>query len=76
LDQIKQQLEDRKLMERAKGLLQTRYRWTEERAYYHIRRLSRQQRTPKRIVAAHVIEAETIHAVPGPAPSAVDRERS
>jgi len=67
LEQIKRELEDRKLLERAKGVLQTRYQWTEERAYYHIRRLSRQQRAPKRNIAAQVIEAEGIHALPWPA---------
>jgi len=46
LDQARHLLEDRKLVERAKGLLQTRYQWTEERAYFHIRRLSRQKRVP------------------------------
>jgi two-component system, response regulator PdtaR len=70
VEDIKQRLEDRKLLDRAKGLLQTRYQWTEERAYYHIRRLSRQQRAPKRNIAAQVIAAEGIHAVPGPTPQA------
>jgi GAF domain-containing protein len=63
LEQTKQQLEDRKLVERAKRLLQTRFRWTEERAYFHIRRLSRQQRVPVRNIAAEVIEAAGIHMV-------------
>ena len=53
-------------MERAKGLLQTRYQWTEERAYFHIRRLSRQKRAPMRSVAAQVIEAAKIYVVPRP----------
>lgn len=69
LEQTKQQLEDRKLVERAKGLLQTRYRWTEERAYFYIRRLSRQQRVQMRNIAAQVIEAAGIHVVPAPVPS-------
>jgi len=66
LDQARHLLEDRKLVERAKGLLQTRYQWTEERAYFHIRRLSRQKRAPMRSVAAQVIEAAKIYVVPRP----------
>ena len=53
-------------MERAKGLLQIRYQWAEERAYFHIRRLSRQKRVPMRIVAAQVIEAAKLYVVPRP----------
>jgi AmiR/NasT family two-component response regulator len=66
LERTKQQLEDRKLLERAKGLLQTRYRWTEEKAYFYIRRRSRQLRVPKRNIAAQVIETAGIHVVPAP----------
>ena len=66
LDEARHLLEDRKLVERAKGLLQTRYQWTEERAYFHIRRLSRQKRVPMRIVAAQVIETAKIYVVPRP----------
>jgi GAF domain-containing protein len=66
LDQARHLLEDRKLVERAKGLLQTRYQWTEERAYFHIRRLSRQKRVPMRSVAAQVVETAKISVVPRP----------
>ena len=53
-------------MERAKGLLQIRYQWAEERAYFHIRRLSRQKRVPMRSVAAQVVETAKISVVPRP----------
>ena len=49
--EMKRQLETRKLVERAKGLLQEALGWSEEQAYLHIRRLSRQQRTPMREIA-------------------------
>jgi two-component system, response regulator PdtaR len=64
LDQARHLLEDRKLVDRAKGLLQTRYQCTEEKAYFHIRHLSRQKRVPMRIVAAQVIETAKIYVVP------------
>jgi GAF domain-containing protein len=50
------QLEERKVVERAKGLLQVHYGWTEEDAYYHLRRTSRQQRTPMAAIAQRVID--------------------
>jgi AmiR/NasT family two-component response regulator len=37
-----------------------RYRWSEERAYFHIRRSSRQQRVPMRNIAARVLEAAAL----------------
>jgi hypothetical protein len=52
-----QDLADRKLLERAKGLLQARFQWTEEDAYLGIRRLSRRRRTPMRDIAQLVIES-------------------
>ena len=45
---LEKRLADRKVVERAKGLLQIQYGWTED-AYYYIRRTSRQQRTPMTI---------------------------
>jgi len=52
-----QQLADRKLLERAKGLLQEALGWTEAEAYMHVRRLSRQQRIPMREIARELIQA-------------------
>jgi hypothetical protein len=57
LERKAQQLADRKLLDRAKGLLQASFGWSEEEAYLQIRRLSRQQRTPMREIARQVIKA-------------------
>ena len=53
---LEKRLVERKLVERAKGLLQVHYGWTEEDAYYHLRRTSRQQRTPMAVIAQRVID--------------------
>ena len=55
LEETNRKLEDRKLLDRAKGILQARFGWTEEEAYYHLRRTSRQTRAPMRSIAQHVI---------------------
>jgi hypothetical protein len=57
LQKTARDLADRKLLERAKGLLQARFQWTEEEAYFRIRRLSRRSRTPMREIAYLVIES-------------------
>jgi AmiR/NasT family two-component response regulator len=57
LQKATQLLADRKLLERAKGLLQARFQWTEEEAYLRIRRASRRWRTPMREIAQLVIES-------------------
>ncbi len=59
LHRTAQQLADRKQLERAKGLLQEALGWTEDEAYRHVRRLSRQQRTPMREIARALIQART-----------------
>jgi hypothetical protein len=56
LARIKQKLDDRILIERSKGLLQSDYGWTEEHAYLHLRRTSRQRRIPMREIAREVID--------------------
>jgi hypothetical protein len=53
---LEKRLAERKLVERAKGLLQVHHQWSEEDAYYHIRRTSRQQRTPMAVIAQRVID--------------------
>ena len=55
LKKTAQLLADRKILERAKGQLQQTFGWSEEQAYMHIRRLSRQQRTPMREIAERFI---------------------
>ena len=61
--QLERRLAERKIIERAKGILQVQFTWTEEEAYYHIRRTSRQQRTPMVTIARRIIgssaEAQT-----------------
>jgi hypothetical protein len=57
LAQTEQRLADRKMLERAKGVLQERLGITEEQAYLHIRLLSRRRRTPMREVAARLVES-------------------
>jgi uroporphyrinogen-III synthase len=56
--QIKQQLETRKLVERAKGLLQSRYQWTEQQAYQRLRNESRRLRKPIREIAEAILPVE------------------
>jgi len=55
VEKLTQQLADRKVMERAKGLIQARFAGTEEEAYFCIRNLSRRRRTPMREIAEEVI---------------------
>jgi uroporphyrinogen-III synthase len=56
----RQQLEDRKLVERAKGILQTKYSTTEEDAYFRLRNQSRRLRRPMRELAEAIILAEDL----------------
>lgn len=57
LERTEQKLADHKVLARAKGVLQANLGWTEEEAYLHIRRLSRQNGIPMREIAREVIEA-------------------
>lgn len=59
---VSEQLADRKILERAKGILQARLAWTEEQAYLHLRRTSRRRRIAMRVIAREVIERA--HAAP------------
>ncbi|MGH9593011.1 MAG: ANTAR domain-containing protein, partial [Bryobacteraceae bacterium] len=58
--EIKRQLETRKLVERAKGILQTRYGLTEEEAYLRLRNESRRLRRPMKDLAEAIILAEDL----------------
>lgn len=55
VEELSRKLADRKLLERAKGLLQASRQWTEEQAYIYIRNTSRQRRTPMRDIAREII---------------------
>ncbi len=57
VEKLTRQLADRKLVERAKGLIQSRFEWTEEQAYFCLRNLSRRRRTPMRAIAEEVISS-------------------
>jgi uroporphyrinogen-III synthase len=59
---IKRQLEDRKVIERAKGILQKKYNTTEEDAYFRLRNQSRRLRRSMRELAEAVILAEDLQA--------------
>src|ERR1017187_6416542 len=56
VEELSRKLADRKLFDRAKGLLQVTYQWTEEKAYLHLRRTSRQRRTAMRDIAREIID--------------------
>jgi uroporphyrinogen-III synthase len=58
--EMKRQLETRKLVERAKGILQTRYHLTEEEAYLRLRNESRRLRRPMKDLAEAIILAEDL----------------
>jgi len=59
LARTSQKLADRKLLDRAKGVLQSRLGWSEEEAYLQVRRISRQRRIPMREIAREIIQAQT-----------------
>jgi uroporphyrinogen-III synthase len=59
-EEMKRQLEIRKLVERAKGILQQRYRLTEEDAYLRLRNESRRLRRPMRDLAEAIILSEDL----------------
>lgn len=59
--EMKRSLETRKVVERAKGILQFRDGMTEEEAYLHLRNESRRLRKPMRSLAEAVILAEELH---------------
>jgi len=58
LSQLAQQLESRKVIERAKGILQSKMGMTEEEAYLALQRQSRQRRRPMKEVAEALILSE------------------
>jgi signal transduction protein with GAF and PtsI domain len=58
--EMKRQLEVRKLVERAKGILQQRHSLTEEEAYLRLRNESRRLRRPMRDLAEAIILAEDL----------------
>lgn len=59
-DDLRKQLETRKLVERAKGILQQKFNLSEADAYLRLRNESRRQRRPMRDLAEAIILAETL----------------
>lgn len=60
-DEMKRRLEDRTLVERAKGLLQERFSLTEQQAYLRLRNESRRLRRPMRELAEAILLAEGLN---------------
>jgi uroporphyrinogen-III synthase len=58
--EMRRQLETRKIMERAKGILQHRHSLTEEEAYLRLRNESRRLRRPMRELAEAIILSEDL----------------
>lgn len=58
--EMKRQLETRKLVERAKGILQQKYSLSEEEAYLRLRNESRRLRRPMRDLAEAIILSEDL----------------
>lgn len=58
--EMRRQLETRKLIERAKGILQNQYKLTEKEAYERLRDESRRLRRPMRALAEAVIMTEEL----------------
>jgi uroporphyrinogen-III synthase len=59
-EEMRRRLEERKLVERAKGILQHRHHLTEEEAYLRLRNESRRLRRPMRELAEAIILAEDL----------------
>ena len=64
--EMKRTLETRKLVERAKGILQYKHNLTEEEAYLRLRNESRRLRRPMRDLAEAVIMADDLNKGQGP----------
>jgi AmiR/NasT family two-component response regulator len=58
--QLLRELERRKLVERAKGILQHKHNITEEQAYLKLHNESRRQRRPMRDVAEAIVREESV----------------
>ncbi|MEJ7604820.1 MAG: GAF domain-containing protein [Bryobacteraceae bacterium] len=64
--EMKRQLETRKLVERAKGIMQFKYKLSEEEAYLRLRNESRRLRRPMKDLAEAIILAEDLSRKPEP----------
>ena len=59
--EVKRKLEERKLVERAKGILQRRHGLTEEQAYLQLRNESRRLRRPMKDLAEAIVFTEELN---------------
>jgi AmiR/NasT family two-component response regulator len=73
LERLQQRLEDRILIERAKGELVRRLNISEDDAYNRLRVLSRRQRRPMRDVARSFLDTQDLLAPGGDGPDAPDQ---
>jgi uroporphyrinogen-III synthase len=67
-DSLELKLEERKLVERAKGILQKRRRLSEEQAYFALRNQSRRERLSMARIARTIIDSQAAET-PGARPS-------
>jgi len=65
--EMKRELETRKIVERAKGILQQKYGMSEEDAYFRLRNQSRRLRRPMRALAEAIILSEDLDREPSAA---------
>lgn len=72
-EEMRRQLETRKLVERAKGILQYKFHLTEEEAYLRLRNESRRLRRPMRDLAEAIILTEDLARKAGE-PGSLERE--
>jgi hypothetical protein len=67
-DEIKRRLEDRTIIERAKGILQEKYQLTEAQAYLRLRNESRRLPGPMRELAQTILLADGLDPESAPSP--------
>jgi AmiR/NasT family two-component response regulator len=72
--QVQQRLDDRVLLERAKGVLVQRFGLSEEDAYRRLRSMARRQRRALREVARAVLDTDCILDSPAATRSAIEEE--
>ncbi len=73
VEQLQSTLRDRKLIERAKGILMNRGNLNESEAFRLLQRQSQDRRVPMAKLAESIIQTEELFAAPGPAPAPIAR---
>jgi len=72
---LRDELESRKLVERAKGILMARLGLSEHEAYRKLQKASQDENRKMREIADSIIRTEKIMAVPGPDDRSVGRSQ-